>query len=97
VIVVAGTKWQGDSTASYHCGTETNGVQRSEDLNVISQEIFDPTPSLRRSIDLNQEDLEIRRKDQVEKGITKRFLCRKGRLVNKFLLHLFTKILDFSS
>jgi hypothetical protein len=31
--------------ASYHRGTETNGVQQSEDLTVISQEIFDPTPS----------------------------------------------------
>jgi hypothetical protein len=31
--------------ASYHRGTKTNGVQRSKDLTVISQEIVDPTPS----------------------------------------------------
>jgi hypothetical protein len=31
--------------ASYHHGTETNGVQRSKDLTAIPQEIFDPTPS----------------------------------------------------
>jgi hypothetical protein len=31
--------------ALYLRGTETNGVQRSTDLTVISQEIFDPTPS----------------------------------------------------
>jgi hypothetical protein len=41
---------------SYHRGTEKNGVQRSEDLTVISQEIFDLTPSLNWSIDLNLRD-----------------------------------------
>jgi hypothetical protein len=45
VIVVAGKRWQGDATASYRRGTDTNGVQRSKDLTVISQEIFDRTPS----------------------------------------------------
>jgi hypothetical protein len=38
-------RWQGDATTPYHRRTETNRVQRSEDLTVISQEIFDPTPS----------------------------------------------------
>jgi hypothetical protein len=42
MIVVAGKEMAGrrygDATASYHRGTETNGVQRSKDLTGISWE-----------------------------------------------------------
>jgi hypothetical protein len=38
MTVAAGKKWQGDTTASYHRGTEKDGVQWSEELIVIAQE-----------------------------------------------------------
>jgi hypothetical protein len=40
MIVAAGKRWQGDATASYHRGTEKDGVQPSKDLTVISREIL---------------------------------------------------------
>jgi hypothetical protein len=66
VIVVAGKRWQGDTTVSYRRGTETNGVQRSKDLTVISQEIFDRTPSTYPVVCVK---LGIPVEDEVEKSL----------------------------
>jgi hypothetical protein len=64
--------------ASYHRGTKTNGVQRSKDLTVISQEIVDPTPST-YPVDWC-ETWGFRWKDLVEnERITLRIHLRKGK------------------
>jgi hypothetical protein len=49
-------RWQGDATASYHRGTETNGVQRSKDLTRISQGTLFLLLQLTRLIGVNLGD-----------------------------------------
>jgi hypothetical protein len=87
IVATKKKRWQGDATASYHCDTKKDGVQRSKDLTMIARGNSDPTSST-YPVDWFDAKRALRlggKKPSWQRWLSKRFLWRKGRLVNKYL------------